>query len=118
MKIEISEKTSKFTYENPQWKIDCLPIFYPIFQVICHFIRLWKITPFSTTFFRFRGRESSPSPCGRRWIPLIGEIGFESTALGGQVLLYLLCLAKLNSKITSKALVNFKSLVAPSGKSL
>ena len=40
-----------------------LPIFFPIFQHLCQFIQLWKISPFSTTIFRFGG--SSPSPGGR-----------------------------------------------------
>ena len=29
--------------QKSQWKIDFLPIFYPIFQDLCHFIHLWNI---------------------------------------------------------------------------
>ena len=35
-------------------EIDFLPIFYPIFQDLCHFLQLWQITPvFYTNFFGF-----------------------------------------------------------------
>ena len=44
---------TKISMEN--WLLK--PFFYPIFQDLCHFIHLWKITPFFyNNFFRFRGR--------------------------------------------------------------
>ena len=59
--IEISWENFEIYIYKSQWKIDFLSIFYPIFQDRCHFIQLWKITPFSTTFFWFQGGEASNS---------------------------------------------------------
>ena len=39
IRFEIFEKNFKFTYENLNWKIDFLLVFYPIIQDICHFIQ-------------------------------------------------------------------------------
>ena len=43
--------------------IDFLPIFYPIFLDLCHFVQLYKITPISTNFSVSGGY--SPFPCRR-----------------------------------------------------
>ena len=54
LRFEISRKILIYIRKS-QGEIDFLPIFYSIFQDLCHFIQLWKITPFSTTiFFGFR----------------------------------------------------------------
>ena len=43
-------------HTNISIEIDFLPIFYPVFQDLCHFIQLSKITPFFyNNFFLFRG---------------------------------------------------------------
>ena len=47
--IEFVEKILKFTNKSLHAKLS----FFPIFQDFCHFIQLWKITPFSTTIFLF-----------------------------------------------------------------
>ena len=47
-----------------QWKIDFLSNFYPIFPDLCHFIQLYKITPFFYNFSVSGGGGSFP-PCGR-----------------------------------------------------
>ena len=47
-------------------KINFLPIFYPIFQHLCHFIHIWKITPFSTTILSLSG--DIPPACATDYI--------------------------------------------------
>ena len=64
LRFEIFRDNFKIYIRKSQRKNDILPIFSPIFQVICQFIQLWKITPFSQQFFRFR--RGSFLPCGRR----------------------------------------------------
>ena len=54
-------------------EIDFFSIFYPFFPDLCHFIQLWKITPFFyNNFFGFGGGGKLPlpfpPPCGRPWV--------------------------------------------------
>ena len=57
IRIEICEK---IYIQKSQWKIDFLLFFSPIFQDLCHFIQLWKITPFSPTIFSVSGGGALP----------------------------------------------------------
>ena len=52
----------KIYIQKSQWKIDFLSIFYPIFLDLCHFIQLWKITPFFSNYF-FGLWGGGVSPC-------------------------------------------------------
>ena len=47
-RFEIFRENFKIYIWKSQWKIDFLPIFYPIFLGLCHFKQLWKTAPFST----------------------------------------------------------------------
>ena len=49
MEIGISWENFEIYIRKSLWKIDFLPIFYPIFPDHCHFIKLWKIRPFFYT---------------------------------------------------------------------
>ena len=58
MEIDISLENFEIYIIKSQWKIDFLPIFYLIFQDLCQFIDLLKITPFLYNIFLFVGEAS------------------------------------------------------------
>ena len=61
MGMEICWDNFEIYIYKSQWKIDFLSIFYPILPDLCHFIQLWKITPFFyNNFFGFVGGGAFP----------------------------------------------------------
>ena len=71
-RFQFFEKILKCTHENlnGNW---FLPIFYPIFQELCNFIQLWKITPFFYNIFSVSGG-SSPPPAGAPAINMVKHV--------------------------------------------
>ena len=53
------------------------PIFYPMFQAICHFIQLCKITQFFDNNFSVSGEGEAPSR-GRPWLYVIDITNYQN----------------------------------------
>ena len=69
--------------------MDFLSIFYPIFQDFCHFIQLWKITPFFyNNFFGFWG--------ARKLLPPPMRAPLAVNLLNGAYIYYVIILSSLD----------------------
>ena len=61
--LKFVEKTLKFTYKNLNEKLTYYPFSISSFPDLCHFLQLWKITPFFyNNFSGFGGGGASLSP--------------------------------------------------------